>query len=91
MACVILHMFIKYRSQAENMHNISKICMITIAYICFTAKTSIDCKSDSGGFSKTEWKHVFLKPVLKDSDKKVGFDRVGTDEKKEFFLTGVYS
>lgn len=87
MACVTLHMFIKYRSQAENMHSIRRIYMITIAYISLTAKTSTDRKSDSGGFSKTEWQHVFLKPVLKDGGKKVDFGRVGIDEKKEFFLT----
>lgn len=41
------------------MHDISKIYMITVAYISLSAATSTDHKSDSGGFSKTEWQNVF--------------------------------
>jgi len=59
MACVTLYIFVKYRSRAKNMHNISKIYMITIPYISLTVATSTDRKSDCGGFSRAQWQNIF--------------------------------
>lgn len=91
MACVTLHIFVKYRSQAKNMHNISKIYITTTACISLTAASSTDHKSDSGGFSNSQRQNVFQSLVLNDGSRKLGFGRVGIDEKKEFFLTEGYS
>lgn len=63
MARVTLHMLVKYRSQAKNVHNITKIYMRTTSYMSLIAAATTDHESDSG-------KMFFSSPVLKDGGEK---------------------